>query len=598
MSAIECVGASAAGNKQYSKLALPQQKQTIGRSAVAYVGEAATLACEISCCFLSWLPGLPRRLLGREAVALAADTTVYVVSELPPVLLGRAIDLCGALQQVQAGAVVQDPKGAACQAAHKTLDLLGGGFVKVAQVVAHSPALFPDALVKACKSSLSNASTPPASMADVERIVTEELGVLAISDVYSHFEEVPMASASIAQVHAATLCSGETCVVKVVRPNVRERLAADFAGLLLAARFIDLVLGEEVILKFISASVEAFVEELRDSILTETDLGVERQNMEVYRTWLASSAPLRRAKLSRSVRVPSTFNHACGNRVLTMERINGVLLAELYSPDGDSRSERIDWQPALTSALSVAALSILDGPALFHADLHSGNMMAVTGPNGDCQIAFIDFGCCGHLPRPLRNTLLMQASAFASVRPDVRQFTKGFAHALQLMDGLGPSEIDTDALAEDLKPVLAELQQLNPFRPGSNPRDAELHMAILRLQTVLCRHGVQLPREFTLLMKTGCFGALYFSMLDDDHRSLLVSKLILAGAAFVASNPRDARQILSPATLGAMVGALRANDRSLLLSTAAPQLSCAAATFIATAIPLLWAASQHFSSTV
>lgn len=369
-----------------------------------------------------------------------------------------------------------------------------------------------------------------------------------------------MASASIAQVHAATLKSGEQCVVKIVRPRVKERLAADFAALMLAARLADLVLGKDVVLQLVSASLEGCVEELRSAVLAECDLSCERQHAEAFRSWLESSATVRRAGLKGSVKVPRTFPEASGARMLTMERIHGVPISDLV----EGSKAVTAWQPALTSALSVAALSIIDGDTIFHADLHSGNMLAVPGPTGSCEhVAFIDFGCCGYLPGPLRGTLMMQASAFAGRRPDVRQFTEGFAHALRLVEGLGDAEeLDVDALAEDMKPVLAELRRLNPFQGAVDPMDPELHLQLFRLQTVLCRHGVQLPREFTLLIKTGCFGALYFSLLDEQHRSRLLSQLLVAGAAHAASHPKDARQLLSPSTIATLLSALRQSDRS------------------------------------
>lgn len=544
----------------------------------------------------SWTFGVPGRLLGQEAFALAADATIFAVADLPPVFVGRAVDLSSALLSVRVRTVINDPKGSVAQATHNTLDLLGGGFVKIAQVIAHSPALFPEPLVKACQHSLSQASTPPAPVSAVEQIIAQELGVAKLSDVFSYFEAKPLASASIAQVHAATLQTGEDCVVKVVRPRVRERLAADFTALLLMARLVDLVLGPKVVMSFVNASLEACVDELRKAVMAECDLTLERQNMEAFREWLTKSVPLRRAKLSGTVRVPRTYFRASASRVLTMERIDGVPLSEICTP-GKQRTNN-NWQDALTDALSVAALSIIDGPALFHADLHSGNMIVVPGTNGCCDsVAFIDFGCCGQLPGPLRSTLLMQVSAFASVKPDVRQFTRGFAHALENMPGLAvqTSKLDTDALAEDIKPVLEELRRLNPFQPGANHSDAELHYTLLRLQSILCRHGVQLPREFTLLIKTGCFGALYFSLLDDSHRSLLVSKLILTAAAFASSNPNDVRQMLSPRVLAALFRSLRQKDRSILLSAAAPQLGCTTAALVVSSLPILWALMQYLA---
>eukprot|EP00931_Biecheleriopsis_adriatica_P059938 TRINITY_DN35949_c0_g1_i1.p1 TRINITY_DN35949_c0_g1~~TRINITY_DN35949_c0_g1_i1.p1 ORF type:complete len:585 (-),score=115.45 TRINITY_DN35949_c0_g1_i1:8-1762(-) len=543
------------------------------------------------CGLCVWASGVPGRLLGKEAVALASDTARFAVAELPPVLLGRAVDVSRALLDIRLSAVLHDPKGSTARGTHAALDLLGGGFVKMAQVVAHSPALFPEPLVRACRSSLSQAGTPPASLKAVDRILVEELGA-GVSDLFTDFEASPMASASIAQVHAATLRSGEKCVVKVVRPRVRERLAADFSALMLAARFVDLVLGKDLVLQLASDTLEGCVEELRQAVMAECDLALERKNVEEFDRWLRSSATLRRARLAGRVQVPRTFPGASGSRVFTMERIYGVPLSELSREQDGSKQGVLHWQSALTSALSVAALSIIDGQTVFHADLHTGNMLAVPGASGTCDsVVFIDFGCCGQLPGPLRSTLLMQASAFAGGRPDVKQFCEGFSHALQRIEGLGSStELDVDLLAEDMKPVLAELHDLNPFRGGANPMDPRLHLELLHLQRVLCRHGVQLPREFTLLIKTSCFGALYFSILDAEHKKQLLTQLLIAGAAHAASNPKEARQLLNPAKLAILLGALRKRDRSQAAS-ASSYLWLAAA---ACGLPILWQVMAYY----
>merc|ERR1712085_212610 len=102
------------------------------------------------------------------------------------------------------------------------------------------------------------------------------------------------------------------------------------------------------------------------------------------------------------------------------------------------------------------------------------------------RVAFIDFGCTGQLPVPLRNCLMMQASAFASTKPDIKQFTRGFAFALDRIPGLGPRDLDVDTLASELAPLLSEMKQKNPFRPGADPMDPEVHMLAFRLRMRLC----------------------------------------------------------------------------------------------------------------
>jgi predicted unusual protein kinase regulating ubiquinone biosynthesis (AarF/ABC1/UbiB family) len=491
------------------------------------------------------------------------DTVSYTLVDLPPVLLGRARDLTSALAKAKLRNALRDPKGAAASAGQTTLDVLGGGFVKLAQVVAHSPALFPPAFVEACRNSLANAATPPALPAEVMRLLASELGgVTAVKDLFKAFDPVPIASASIAQVHKAKLKSGEKCVVKIVRPKVKERIAADFQALLLLARAVDLVLGEEVILQFVNSPLELCVDELRRAIMDECNLNLERQNMHDFRDWVLASKALQRSGLADSVYVPEVYERACSSRVLTMEFVEGRTLSEVYT----SKKKAGDWQDALTRALTVASLSIVDGPALFHADLHSGNMIMMPGHSGALeQVAFIDFGCCGRLPPALRSCLFMQASAFAGSQPNVQQFTSGFAHALQRIPGLGPDDLDVHGLARELTPLLAELDRLNPFGPNANPMDVELHALLFRLQMSLYNFGVQLPREFTLLMKTACFGTLYFAMLDDLHRKQLQSHLVQAGACYISCNPGEVRHLLAPSTLVAILKLAKSQSKGKLL---------------------------------
>lgn len=514
----------------------------------------------------NWTPGFLRRITGKEAAALWVDTAVYTLVDLPPVLTGRVVDLSNALVQANVRKVWKDPKGAAAVASQTTLDVLGGGFVKLAQVVAHSPALFPQSFVEACRSSLANATTPPAPPAEVMRVVASELGVSAVADVFDTFDPKPIASASIAQVHKAKLHSGATCVVKVVRPKVKERIAADFQALSLLARAVDLVLGEEVILQFVSSPLELCVDGLRRAIMDECNLKLERQNMHDFRMWMNGSAVLQRAGLAGSLHIPQVYEHACSSKVLTMEFVEGKALSEVHGCS-HIMQQAGDWQEALTRALSVASLSIIDGRALFHADLHSGNMIMMQGESGAFErVAFIDFGCCGRLPPALRTCLLMQASAFATDEPNVEQFTAGFAHALQRIPGLGPEDLDTAGLARELKPILAELKKLDPFGAGADLMDVELHGLLFRLQMSLYNFGVQLPRDFTLLMKTACFGTLYFAMLDETHRERLLSHLMRVGASYISCNPGEARHLLAPSTLVALLSLAQSQGKAKMLT--------------------------------
>jgi len=579
--------ASAISKRDFEAAAqIDQFSSTAGRRLVSKLSEAIQATTTGASSVGGWIPGFLSRVTSKDALALGIDSITFGVVQLPSVVFDRTKDLSAAMLRTNPFAFVRDPRGAAAQATQRSFDALGGGFVKIAQVIAHSPALFPQNLVKACKVSLAHATTIPTSPANVERMVLEELGLVSLQDMFDFFESAPIAAASIAQVHRARLRTGEEVVVKLVRPKVKERLLADFQALLLLARFGDLVLGEEVVSLFVNRSLELCIGELYQAVMAECDLNLERQNMEVFRNWVYESPSLRRMGLESGVLTPKTYGHASGENVLTMDFVRGPTLSELSSSGNTSPAH---WQPALVNALTVAAMSIIDGPALFHADLHSGNMIMVRGPTSSFdQVAFIDFGCCGRLPHALRSCLMMQASAFMTDRPNIKQFIGGFAHALDRTPGLGPQDLNVDALACDIAPLLHEMKSKNPFRPGADPMDPELHMLAFRLQMLLCNHGVQLPCEFTLLMKTGCFGALYFSMLDDVHRDYLLTQLAFSAAAFAVSHPREASLTLSRKTLQAFAKILWAKKKGDVVP-GAKVLACATTA----GIPLLILAGQY-----
>merc|ERR1712032_628218 len=124
-----------------------------------------------------------------------------------------------------------------------------------------------------------------------------------------------------------------------------------------------------------------------------TDLTVERRNLGIYHDWLATSRTLDRAGLRNAVITPTPIAAGCSSRVLTMSRVQGTMISSaLDNADGAQGEGHATVLHVLARALSVAALSIIEG-GLFHADLHSGNMLLCEGGQ---QIAFIDFGVCGN----------------------------------------------------------------------------------------------------------------------------------------------------------------------------------------------------------
>lgn len=120
--------------------------------------------------------------------------------------------------------------------ARRAFTELGPTYVKLAQLIASSPGLFPEVLSDELRTLLDR--VPPLAPVDVDHVIRRELGG-APGDVFGRFDPVPLASASIAQVHAATLHDGTDVVVKVQRRGIRARLAADLSILAGAAHLLE-----------------------------------------------------------------------------------------------------------------------------------------------------------------------------------------------------------------------------------------------------------------------------------------------------------------------------------------------------------------------
>ena len=524
------------------------------------------------------------RLCSAETRNIARCILHVAFVRAPPVARARLSDIAVAVKRLHWSTALTAPTTFLSEVAGAILDAMGASFVKLAQIIAHSPMLAPEALVRACKASLARCSAPVVPFAEVVATICRELSLSSIDEIFETLEETPLASASIAQVHHASLRDGRQVVLKVVRPGVRERLEVDLEILWLGARAADVLLGP-LLSELLSSSAAAMVDELRQPILAECDLTRERVNMLQYRSWLRSSAAVRRAGLRGAVWVPEPIPHACSSALLTMEFVDGHVLADMrtgHTEDvsGAANHEQHQWKLALARALAVQALSVLDGQgheadgsasaACFHADLHMGNVLYC--PARDCM-AFVDFGVCGSLPPFLRGALLLQALSF--VVGDMSHFAEGFAFALRTMpreaEGAPDDKVasrperpqvpavalDTIALAEDLTPLFAELAQVNPLRPDADGTiDPALYPLLVRGQLLLHEHGVQLPKEFALLIKTMLFGADYITMFRGREMRLLSSSLGAAAVAFVSSNGREVARVIPPAAYAQIVAAV------------------------------------------
>merc|ERR1719454_1429401 len=152
----------------------------------------------------------------------------------------------------------------------------------------------------------------------VQPIIEGELG-RPIDSVYASVDQTPLAAASIAQVHAAKLRSGEDVVIKVQKAGVQGSLKADLDLLYANARILEL-------LGVVTSELSDIVGTLREAILEEIDFKLEAERTEQFASFLASSP-----ELQGLVTVPKVYRQASARRILTLERLYGVPLADLES---------------------------------------------------------------------------------------------------------------------------------------------------------------------------------------------------------------------------------------------------------------------------
>jgi aarF domain-containing kinase len=259
------------------------------------------------------------------------------------------------------------------QLLRQTFERLGATYIKLGQFIASSPSLFPEAYVTEFQHCLDK--TTPLPFSTMREVLQRELK-RPLAEVFSHIDEMPLASASIAQVHAATLVTGEPVVIKIQKPGVENILLTDLNFLYFAARLVEVAFPK---IKF--ASLSAIVAEIQACMMEEVDFFKEARNIGEFSEFLTRTG-------NQAAIAPKVYAQASGLRVLTMERFYGVPLTDLDT----IRKYTRDPAGTLANAMNTWFSSLMFCES-FHADLHAGNLMVLT----DGRLGFIDFGIVGRI---------------------------------------------------------------------------------------------------------------------------------------------------------------------------------------------------------
>jgi len=252
------------------------------------------------------------------------------------------------------------------------LDELGPTFVKFGQLLSTRPDVLPPDIIAELRGLQDDVR--PFPLADVEKVVEEELG-LSIGQLFTEFEEQPVAAASIGQVHRATLPNGRRVAVKVQRPGAPRQIEADLALLYQAAR-----IAKERVRALDFIDVHQLVDEFARQIRQELDYRLEARNADVFHRNFAGHP---------HVHVPRVFWSYTRSRVLTLEWLDGTQLADIH-PEEWSVEERRD----LATVMAETWMTMIFRHGFFHGDPHPANILVLGRAD---QIGLVDFGAVGKL---------------------------------------------------------------------------------------------------------------------------------------------------------------------------------------------------------
>jgi ubiquinone biosynthesis protein len=345
---------------------------------------------------------------------------------------------------------------------------LGPAYVKLGQLIASAEGLLPIELVEEFKRCRDR--VPPEPFRRVRAVVEADLGQ-PLDAVFASFDREPLAAASIAQVHAARLLTGEDVVVKVQRPGIESVIAADLAALAWLAPRLERRTPTASL-----ANLPAYVELFAETIVEELDFRLEAENLlDVAR--VLATVP------DRPVVVPRPHPELVTRRVLVMQRMEGFTI-----DDGAGMAAAgVDPHPVFRALMVMLVEGALIH-GVFHGDLHGGNLLVQ--PDG--RACIFDLGITGRLTEPERHALV------GFLLSMVAQDTMAQLAHFGAMGGLPPGA-DLDAIAADL-----DLERMTPAAQAEMTPE-ELAELMQESMQQLVAHGGRFPKPLFLYIKNNVY---------------------------------------------------------------------------------------------
>ena len=348
----------------------------------------------------------------------------------------------------------------------KALESLGPIFVKLGQVLSTRPDMIPSEITK--ELSKLQDDVEPFSWTQAKKLIEQQLDQ-PLSEIFNHIDEKPLASASVAQVHAAELLDGREVVIKVLRPGIKKMVKRDLELMRSVAKLARTFGNPGV-----QVDPVEIVAEFEKTIYDELDLQREAANASVLRKNFLDSEDLY---------IPEIYWEYCKEKVMVMERIYAIPIGQFEK----LKAANIDLKILAEKGLKLFYTQVFRDN-FFHADMHPGNIFVSPANPENPQIIILDFGICGSLPKGHKRDLANNFMAFFN--QDYRRIAE-----LHIEAGWVPANTRVDELESATRTIC------EPYfsRPIS-----EISFGEVMLKTFEMARKFQLviQPEFILLQKT------------------------------------------------------------------------------------------------
>lgn len=346
----------------------------------------------------------------------------------------------------------------------QAFEAMGPTFIKLGQMIASSPGMFPRRYSVEFKRCLDH--VPEFDVALLRWIVARELD-RPLDELFEELEDEPLGSASIAQVHGARLPDGRHVVVKVQRPGIQRVVDADLWWMRLGARLLEWIFRGARLM-----NLSGIIDDFDRTIHEELDFCREASNQDEFNRIMS------RHRI-RDVKAPHPEWGMVTERVLVMERFFGLKADDVEALEAADMDSEEFLRKGLRAWLMTVMLH-----GYFHGDAHAGNLMLLPEEQA---VGFLDFGIIGRFTDQQRHQVMRYVLAFGA---------KDYEALADILIEIGAvkDDIDKEGLVRDLERVYA---------PLLNKAMGEIHYEdILPEATrVGYRYGVTLPREFLLILK-------------------------------------------------------------------------------------------------